>query len=246
MTDFYDELEFPSRAEYIDQYDNYKVDISHWRALAQQFQKTFRGVFARHDAAVLLVHGPQGSGKSMFCQRLAEDYEKSRKGAVTPEIDANLWHVLVATDEPNAQAIEGVTAETAVTLVDTSGEDWLGKLKAFATNDRSRVRVFLCDDAQLDGWNRPWTDLSAKDFYELRKSNPDAILANVAERINLACRREFKRSIFVLMSNDRGWIDLLHAHLEKWYRELVTVLTLPAPEQTGKHCQPDSVSLVFG
>jgi hypothetical protein len=64
MADLYDELEFPPRAEYLDQYKNYQVDIAHWKPLAKQFQKTFRQVYARRSAAVLLVYGPQGSGKS--------------------------------------------------------------------------------------------------------------------------------------------------------------------------------------
>jgi hypothetical protein len=34
MGDLYDELEFPLRAEYLGQYKNYQVDVTHWRELA--------------------------------------------------------------------------------------------------------------------------------------------------------------------------------------------------------------------
>lgn len=228
MTDLYDELEFPRRAEYVDQYDNYKVDISHWRALAKQFQRAFRGVFTRKDAAVLLVYGPQGAGKSMFCRRLKADYERTRSGLFEPDLD-NLWHVLVATDSPTAQNVESATTDTALQLVDEYGApDWHGELSAFARNDRSRVRVFLFDDAQRMSIMRPWTDLSSREFHELDQLGQ--ILPTVAERINYGCRREFQRSIFVFMSNDRPWIDALRGHLDKWFKELVSVLELPAPE----------------
>ncbi|WP_437952462.1 hypothetical protein WME98_18240 [Sorangium sp. So ce296] len=231
MADLYDELEFPPRAEYLDQYKNYQVDIAHWQRLAGQFQKAFRQVYARRSAAVLLVHGPQGSGKSMFSARLAQDHERTRGGAFAPDLRNNLWHVLVATDQPDERAIEDVTRDTVLRLVDEhKSQNWLEELRGFATSDRSRVRLIVCDDMHKDSMMRPWTEMSPRDFYEARQAGPDAILAYLAERLNDACRHEFQRSIFVMLSNDQAWIEKLHGHLERWYQGLSTVLTLPVPE----------------
>lgn len=233
MGDLYDELEFPPRAEYLDQYKEYQVDVTHWRQLAEQFQKAFRQVYARRSAAVLLVYGPQGAGKSMFCTRLAQDYERTRAGAYTPDLRNNLWHILVATDKPDEEAIREVTRDTALKLVDErKAADWLGDLKEFAREDRSRVRVFLCDDAHKDSMMRPLTDLSAKDFYEARQSGRDALLEHISERLNDACRHEFQRSIFVMLSNNREWVEALRGKLESWFKELATQLLLPVPEPT--------------
>jgi hypothetical protein len=232
MADLYDELEFPQRAEYLDQYKNYQVDIAHWKPLAEQFQKAFRRVHARRSAAVLLVHGPQGSGKSMFCNRLEQDYKRSREGAFAPDLRNNLWHVLVTTDQRNDEAtIRDATMETTLTLVDDGKAEWLKELKAVAKADKSsRVRVFLCDDAHKDSKVRPWTDLAAKEFYEAKQAGPDALLAHVAERINEGCRGEFQRSLFVMLSNDKRWVDSLRSKLDVWYKELATDLTLPVPD----------------
>jgi hypothetical protein len=230
MADLYDELEFPARAEYLEQYENYQVDITHWKALAEQFQKTFRQVYARRSAAVLLVHGPQGSGKSMFSARLAQDYARTQKGASAPDLRQNLWHVLVATDKPDEQAIDDATKSTMLKLVDEQKtQNWLEELKGFAKSDASRVRVIVCDDMQKDSMMRPWTELTPKEFYEARQAGPDAIVAFLAERLNNACRHEFQRSLFVMLSNDRAWVDSLHNHLERWFQGLSTVLTLPVP-----------------
>ena len=232
MADLYDELEFPQRAEYLDQYKNYQVDIAHWKQLAEQFQKAFRRVHARRSAAVLLVHGPQGSGKSMFCNRLEQDYERTRAGDVAPDLRNNLWHVLVTTDKHNDEpTIRGATVETTLTLVDDRKADWLSELKTVAKGDKSsRVRIFLCDDAHKDSKMRPWTDLPAKDFYEAKQAGPDALLAHVAERINEGCRGEFQRSIFVMLSNDKKWVESMRSKLDVWYKELATELTLPVPD----------------
>ena len=231
MADLYDELEFPARAEYLDQYKNYQVDITHWKGLAGQFQKAFRQVYARRSAAVLLVHGPQGSGKSMFSARLAQDYERTRKDASSPDLRNNLWHALVATDKPDEQAIQDATNDTVFKLVDEhKSQSWLEELRSFVKLDKARVRVIVCDDMHKDSMMRPWTEMSPKEFYEARQAGPDAILAYLAERLNDACRHDFQRALFVMLSNDRAWIDSLHAHLERWYEGLSTVLTLPVPE----------------
>jgi hypothetical protein len=230
MADFYDELEFPSKAEYLDQYQGYQVDIAHWKPLVEDFRKVFRKVYARRDAAVLLVHGPQGSGKSMLSKRLAEDYERTRKGATSPDLKNNLWHVLVSKDEADESTIREVTAEVKLVEIDDRETNWLGELRSFAVKDDSRVRVFLCDDAHNDSMVRPWTDLPAKDFYEAKQAGPDALVGNLAERLNDACRHDFKRSIFVMLSNDKKWIEGLRDKLRLSFKELVVELSVPIPE----------------
>jgi hypothetical protein len=232
MADLYDELEFPPKAEYLDQYKNYQVDIAHWKQLAEKFQRVFRKVYARRDAAVLLVYGPQGSGKSMFRARLDRDYRRtSDEGATRPDLRDNLWHALVATDRPEEDTIRETTRETELQSVDDrKGDAWLESLKSFAVGNKSRVRLWLCDDAHKDSMVRPWTGLSVKDFYEARQHGPDALLGLLAERLNDACRHEFQRSIFVMLSNDKAWVEGLRNHLGRWYKELVTELTLPIPE----------------
>ncbi|AKT41778.1 hypothetical protein [Chondromyces crocatus] len=231
MTDLYDELEFPARAEYLDQYENYQVDIAHWKELAEQFKKAFRQVYARRSAAVLLVHGPQGSGKSMFSTRLSQDYERTKRGESKPDLRNNLWHLLVATDSPDEQAIENATRHAVFKLVDEhKTQNWLEELRGFVKSDDSRVRVIVCDDMHKDSMLRPWTEMSPKEFYEARQAGPDAVLAHLAERLNDACRHDFQRTLFVMLSNDRAWLDKLHGHLERWYEGLSIVLALPVPK----------------
>jgi hypothetical protein len=168
----------------------------------------------------------------MFCNRLEQDYKRSREGDVAPDLRNNLWHVLVTTDQHNDEAtIRGATVETTLTLIDDRKAEWLTDLKAVASADKaSRVRIFLCDDAHKDSKMRPWTDLPAKDFYEAKQAGPDALLAHVAERINEGCRGEFQRSIFVMLSNDKKWVESMRSKLDVWYKELATDLTLPVPD----------------
>jgi hypothetical protein len=161
----------------------------------------------------------------MFCARLRKDYQSTRAGACTPDLRDNLWHVLVATDNPDEQTLKDATAATALQVVDEhKAQSWLVELKSFAAKDDSRVRVILCDNAHKDSMMRPWTELSAREFYEARQAGPDAILAHVADRLNDACRHELQRSIFVMLSHEKDWIESLRGSLDRWFKELATVL----------------------
>ncbi len=76
-------LLFPERAEYLaeDRFDSYRVSLEHWRVLAETFREAFETVYERRSARVLLVHGGQGHGKSLFVRAL----EHAREQLSAPE-----------------------------------------------------------------------------------------------------------------------------------------------------------------
>lgn len=245
MSDFYDELEYPEKAEYLSQYKNYRVDIEHWKELSDRFGKVYRGVYTRGSAAFLLVYGPKGTGKSLFCRRLKEDYEATRAGlppggsasSSAPAYPArdNLWHTFMAASRPTELAIDELTRHTSLELVNdrapgASGAEWFNQLKALAAGDRShRVRIYLWDDAHYETIMRPWAGFSTREFFEARQAGYKALLAHVAQRMNYEVRHDFARSILIMLSNDRDWVDTLKENLDKWYEELASVLQLPVP-----------------
>src|SRR5690348_13317382 len=99
MNTLYEQLLlFPDRAESLEQYGSYEVDIGHWTQLSAVFQATFRAVFERQSSAVLLVHGSQGTGKTLFARRLDDDFRRSRDAVAQGPVHGdsqNLWHTLV-------------------------------------------------------------------------------------------------------------------------------------------------------
>ena len=105
----YGRVEFPQRAEVLSNFGNYKLDISHWAELATQFQRRFQDVHTNHNSAVLIVRGAQGAGKSAFCNRLIEDFDRTANAPVVePDKASNLWHALVANGQNTAKIIENV------------------------------------------------------------------------------------------------------------------------------------------
>jgi len=231
MGNIYDELEYPKRAEFLDAFRDYRVELAHWQSLSDQFSRVFRRVYATTAPAVLLVYAPQGAGKSLFCARLEDDYARSKNSPLTPDTQHNLWHLLVAADRPTEEEIAQVTRESSVTRVEPSTEGWFARLDTAATADKNnRVRVYLLDDAHQVDAMRGWLQVSHVDFATMQRQGEAELRRTVAQKINASCRSAFKRSIFVMFSNDREWVDQTHAELERWFRGLAAIVELPMPE----------------
>lgn len=219
---------FPDRAENLGQFSTYEVDLAHWKSLSAVFQQTFQAVYERGSSAVLLVHGAQGTGKTLFSRRLEQDYKKTIEGAMSPEAK-NLWHTLVGEDPPTRQTIETATLNSVLRRIEpVSG--WLSEERVFAKLDSHRVRIFVIDDVHKDVFLREWASLSQNDYlgFKVRKEDM-VVLGSVAEQLVEDCRGVFQRSIFLLLSNDATRIQSLKAHVDQSHVGLARILDLPLP-----------------
>jgi hypothetical protein len=234
MNTLYEQLLlFPDRAENLGQYSTYDVDLAHWKTLSALFRDKFRSVYERGASAVLMVHGAQGTGKTLFSRRLADDFEKASKGAIDPD-RKNLWHTLVGEDPMARATIEAATRASVLRRVGPSSE-WLATQRTFAKDDTHRVRIFVLDDAHKDVFMREWAGLSQADYLGFKERKADHIaLASVAERLVEDCRGDFVRSIFLLLSNDAARMAALKNHIDESHVGLATVLELPLPDAATK------------
>src|SRR5689334_22492832 len=85
---------FPERAEILREaeYQGYRVFLDFWTPLSAQLRAFYDGLVVRRDTRALLVHGPQGGGKTMFARKLASDFAATPStGAIAADSD-NLWH----------------------------------------------------------------------------------------------------------------------------------------------------------
>jgi primosomal protein N' len=162
-------LRFPDRAAFIQQsrFDDYRVRLDHWKELSSSFLAAFKAVHDRRSAAVLLVHGAQGTGKTLFSLQLEKGFQRAREGLVATDGD-NLWHTLVA-DRPDATSIirEATDHTDLRRVLPESG--WLAKERQFAKDDKHQVRLFVIDDVHKDVFLREWAEL---DQAEVQRASP--------------------------------------------------------------------------
>lgn len=227
-------LLFPERAENLSdpRFGSYRVSLEHWKALASTFREAVEIVHVRGSARVLLVHGRQGHGKSLFVNTLDADFAAS---AGASDVDTNnLWHSLAGGSPPTLATIRRATETTALRRVKPQS-NWLADERAFAANDKQALRIFLFDDAHKDIFLRDWADLTQGEYARLKADGHRNIaLESVAERIVEDCRGDFRRSIFVLLSNDPAFLDDLKAQLDRSHEGLALRVELPLPAPAVK------------
>lgn len=230
-------LLFPERAENLGQFEAYDVDLEHWKGLSAMFRQTFQTVYERGASAILLVHGAQGTGKTLFSRRLERDFNKTaNEGAVKPDRD-NLWHALVGGVSPTQATIEMATQGSVLHRVEPKSgwlDDKRREVRGPATA-RTRVRVFVIDDAHKDVFLRELAGLSQAEYLGFKERQAEGVaLASVAEKLVEDCRGDFQRSIFLFLSNDAARMQALKGHIEQSHAGLAKVLELPLPAPDTK------------
>ena len=222
-------LLFPTRAEFISQYGDYRVRLEHWRELSSTFLKAFKTVHDRQDAAILLVHGAQGTGKTLFSLQLEKGFENARKGQHAPSHD-NLWHALVADEPASREVIKTATEHTTLRRV-LPESGWLKKEREFAKSDTHAVRIFVLDDVHKDVFIREWAELNQGEYLRLKADGKESVaLSAVAQQLVQDCRGDFQRSIFLLLSNNADMMARLKEQIDESHRGLATRLELPLPK----------------
>jgi hypothetical protein len=226
-------LLFPPRAEYIGQYGQYRVRLEHWKQLSSTFLEVFKTVHDRQDAAILLVHGAQGTGKTLFSLELEQGFERTRRAETHPQ-RGNLWHTLVADKPEDVEIIKAATADTELRRIQPAS-GWLERERQIARSDKHPVRIFIIDDVHKDAFIREWAGLTQGEYLSLKADGKVAIaLSSVAQQLVEDCRGDFKRSIFLLLSNNDDLMRQLKAHLDESHTGLSTLLELPLPQAALK------------
>lgn len=229
--ELYQLLLFPERAEYLQQsqFVRYRIHLEHWRELSVEFRRAFEAVYVRRSARVLLVHGEQGTGKTLFTQRMERDFQRVKERNVDDK-EQNLWTVLAGGDDGDETISEKAAKGTVLSRIKaTSG--WLDEARNFAKSNASLMRVFVIDDVNKDVFIREWAELQPGEYTRLKADGHlDTVVESVAQRLVEDCRGDFQRSLFVLLSNDHHLLEQLHEQLERSHAGLARRLALPLPK----------------
>jgi hypothetical protein len=224
-------LLFPERAEYLSQpqYLDYRTRLDHWRELSIEFRRAFQAVYERKSGAVLLVHGAQGTGKTLFTHELEVGFANASKNPSQPD-PHNLWHLLAGGDPIDISIVNQVTPRTSLRRI-TAETGWLKKETDFASQDKHAMRVFVIDDVHKDPYLRELAGLDQGDYLRLKADGKTEIaLESAAQTIVERIRGQFACSLFVLLSNNRPLLEQLHKHLEQSHAGLARVIGLPLPD----------------
>jgi hypothetical protein len=235
-------LRYPERAEALGtDFDDYRVTLDHWSALSSAFRDVYQPVWVRTMSRVLIVCGEQGSGKSLFCQRLQQDYDTTRdallKKTCTPDPLNNLWHLLVVDPDDRVtplEAIETTTPRTSIKVVKEQA-GWLEELTRWASSDQSKVRILVFDNFHRERFLAEIAGIPVDVYYQRREAGQEAgLLPLVAQSLVALARGELLRSVFVCLANDRPLMEALVRAIEREHRELPHLHAVPQPAPSVK------------
>jgi hypothetical protein len=233
--ELYQLLLFPERAEYLDQprFERYQIHLEHWSELSNEFRRAFEVVYVRKSARILLVHGDQGTGKTLFAGRVEDDFRRVKDKKVEDE-QQNLWIVLAGGAGRDRTVSEQAARTTELRRIGARS-GWLEETRDFAKANASEMRVFLIDDVHKDVFLREWAELTPGEYARFKvEGHVATVLESVAQRLVEDCRGDFRRSLFVLLSNDKRVLEVLHQQLELSHKDLARILSLPVPEPALK------------
>jgi adenylate kinase family enzyme len=233
MNPLYAHLKYPERAEVLgeEEYRFYRVSLAHWRPLVMPFRTAFQAVYTRGMAKVLLLHGLQGAGKTLYCSKLQQDFEQTQKDSSHLDTDNNLWHQLAAGLNPSREELKEVTSLTRIRKP-IATEGWLDELRKQVKSDAHlQCTVVILDDAHSEEFLCEWAKLEYKGRTE------DEIIGLIhaaGTHLVAECRSDFRRCLFLFLSNRKDELNRLHNVIEKNHQRLSVSLDLPIPTAEDK------------
>lgn len=225
-------ITYPTRAERLDLFVDYKVFVDFWNPLTERLIDSFRALRVRSDASIVGIHAPQGAGKTMFTRQFKADYDQSREQlragiSVNPE---NLWHRI---SSGGSLATELITESTeTVDVLDYTGDEKWSPALVDSVSKREKPAVVLLDSAENVYFVRGLVDVPPADLIALRASG--GVVDPAGEELVRLARNELAGTLLIVLTNNEDFLTSLAAEVERRHEGLMTVQPLPMPDSEAK------------
>lgn len=233
-TSQYQGILFPDRAESLPEFSGYKVFLDHWDGLGAELRRLYEGLALRRETRALAIFGEQGSGKTLFATKLADDIEHSRhalqKGQLASD-PSNLWHRISGSTLLDYSLLEEATEKVSVHMIENN-KDWVAKSTGWLSPQKDKHAILIADNAERAYFRQGLLDLSDADYVTMGET--DAAMKLVAQNFVARCRSDLRGSLVVLLSNDQDFLMSFFYAVEKQHQGLISLENLPLPQGGDK------------
>ena len=206
----YPGIRFPDRAEALSEFSGYKIFLEPWEPLAVDLRTFYEGLALRRESRALAIHSPQGTGKTLFAQKLQEDFVRSRDGSLDPD-PHNLWHRITGGAELTPELIQRATALSDILLLENN-TDWVNETANWLAARSDRRCVVIADNAERPYFRQGLVSMTDTEYVGL--ANDPQLTALAAQRFVEYCRSTLRGALFILLSNDDVFLLALDEAVE--------------------------------
>ena len=226
----YPGIRFPDRAEALSEFSGYKIFLEPWEPLAVDLRTFYEGLALRRESRALAIHSPQGTGKTLFAQKLQEDFVRSRDGSLDPD-PHNLWHRITGGAELTPELIQRATALSDILLLENN-TDWVNETANWLAARSDRRCVVIADNAERPYFRQGLVSMTDTEYVGL--ANDPQLTALAAQRFVEYCRSTLRGALFILLSNDDVFLLALDEAVEAQHQGLLKLTQLPLPDARTK------------
>ncbi|HEX8208455.1 MAG TPA: hypothetical protein VF587_20510 [Solirubrobacteraceae bacterium] len=181
---------------------------------------------------MLAIHSPQGTGKTLFAQKLDADFRRSDQAGNLLTADSNnLWHRITGGVDLSRDLIFDATQRSDVLLIENNRE-WVTTTAEWIRHRPGRRLVVIADNAERGYFRQGLVDVNDAEFVQLRQGPELTSLA--AQRLVEHCRSDFRGALFVVLSNNDEFLLALDEEVAAQHAGLLTLTQLPVPDSRTK------------
>lgn len=219
-------IQYPNRAESIEEFGDYQVFLDHWEPLAGTLKEMYEGLAVRRETRALGVYGEQGSGKTLFRKKLAEDFDLCATQSVAQYDDNNLWHRMTASRDEDPETAYRATIGAKVFSIQDE-EDWVDTVEEWLSGKDDQRAIVIADEADQAYFRQDLMELSDIEFAEY--GDKPAAIQLAAQRFVKLCRTRLRGCVFVLLTNNEPFLEDFKTAVEEQHRGLLKRRDLEMP-----------------
>ncbi|WP_037291099.1 hypothetical protein [Saccharibacillus sacchari] len=228
----YNRISFPNRAEdmrYNEKYQHsYRIYLDHWDSFLAFLSDSLQKVVSRDSSHALAIYGPQGAGKTLFSDKLENDFLKVRKAIQRNELEYrndNIWQKIVMRNPKDLGILERIT-RTCEFINITDKQNWLEELNSYSSD---AVKIVIADNAERAYFGAALAGVSQTDFL----ANRAGMGEHVAQQFVRLARTDLRKTLFIILGNVPEYLKSFYDECERQHSKMASYyeLDLPTPSE---------------
>lgn len=226
----YNRILFPNRAEdlrYNERFQHsYRIYLDHWDDFLQFLTNSLQKVIVRDSSHALAIYGPQGAGKTLFTDKLINDFQRIRSDIQRNEenyFPENIWQKMVMKSAKDFATLKEVTRRCEFIDI-TDKENWLEELNQYNSDT---IKIVIADNAERAYFGASLAGISQMDFL----ANRAGMGEHVAQQFVKLARTDLRKTLFIILGNVPEYLKTFYEECERQHSRMASYyeLDLPTP-----------------